>query len=418
MRRYLLAAALSCCFASAHAAFQVPGFELVQTAPIETTLKSDDLRGPIEVWSEMFDNAKSEICIGQFYVASVPGAPFEKVIERLEAAGKRGVKIRFLIDKKGVSGLSEKATVERLRAIPNLEMRVLDVNQLTGNGIIHAKYLIVDRSIAFVGSQNFDWRAFTHIHETGLRISDAKVAAQVQAVFDQDWNAQAALAAGKTVAPLQAKAAILASAPNAAAMVSAVPADASFLVASPAAYNPVGVADSEAVLPALLADAKQEIRVSMLDYAPLSYGPNGTRPFYAVVDNALRAAATRGVKVKLLVSNWNTEKPAISHLKSLAMLPNVEIRIVTLPKASTGFIPFARVWHSKTMVIDGKLAWIGTSNWAGGYFDLSRNLEVVMRNEAMAKRLYAVQEQAWSSPYAQPIDINKDYPKPNKGKEE
>lgn len=416
MRRYLLVAALTGCCATVHAAFQVPGFELVQTAPVETTLKSDDLRGPIEVWSELFDNARSEICIGQFYVASVPGAPFEKVIERLEAAGKRGVKIRFLIDKKGVGGLSEKATVERLRAIPNLEMRVLDVNQLTGNGIIHAKYLTVDRSVAFVGSQNFDWRAFTHIHETGLRITDAKVVGQVQAIFDQDWSAQAALAAGMRVAPLQAKAPILAGVP--AALASALPADASFLVASPAAFNPAGVADSETVLPALLADAKQEIRVSLLDYAPLSYGPQGTRPFYAVVDNALRAAATRGVKVKLLVSHWNTEKPAIHHLKSLAMLPNVEVRIVTVPKASTGFIPFARVWHSKTMVIDGKLAWVGTSNWAGGYFDLSRNLEVVMRNEAMARRLYALQEQAWTSPYAAALDINKDYPKPNKGKEE
>jgi phosphatidylserine/phosphatidylglycerophosphate/cardiolipin synthase-like enzyme len=197
-----------------------------------------------------------------------------------------------------------------------------------------------------------------------------------------------------------------------------LPPDANFLIASPGGFNPAGVPDSEVVLPALLADAKQEIRVSMLDYAPLSYGPNGTRPFYAVVDNALRAAATRGVKVKLLVSNWNLEKPAIAHLKSLAILPNVEVRVVTIPKASSGFIPFARVWHSKTLVIDGKLAWVGTSNWAGGYFDLSRNMEVVMRNEAMAKRVYALQEQAWSSQYAEPLDINKDYPKPNKGKEE
>src|SRR5690349_4602619 len=108
MRRIILAAVLAGCFASAQAAFQIPGFELVQTAPVETTLKSDDLRGPVEVWSELFDNAKKEICIGQFYIASVPGAPFEKVIERLEAAGKRGVKIRFLVDKKGVTGLSDK----------------------------------------------------------------------------------------------------------------------------------------------------------------------------------------------------------------------------------------------------------------------------------------------------------------------
>lgn len=413
MRRILLAAMLASCFASAQAAFQIPGFELVQTAPVETTLSSADLRNPVQVWSELFDNAKQEICIGQFYAASQSGTPFEQVFERLEAAGKRGVKIRFLMDKKGSTGPSDPATIARLKAIPNLELRILDVSKLTGNGIIHAKYLVVDRKQAFIGSQNFDWRAFTHIHETGLRISDAKVVGQVQAIFEQDWKAQAQLAAGQGVAPLQPKAAMLASpAPV------TLPAEPNFLVASPAAYNPPGVLDSEAVLPALLADARQEIRVQLLDYAPLSYGPNGTRPFYPVVDNALRAAATRGVKIKLMVSHWNLEKPAIYHLKSLAILPNVEVRVVTIPRASSGFIPFARVTHSKSMVIDGKLAWVGTSNWSGGYLDLSRNLEVVMRDENMAKRLWALQEQEWSSAYAQPLDINKDYPQPQKGKEE
>lgn len=132
----------------------------------------------------------------------------------------------------------------------------------------------------------------------------------------------------------------------------------------------------------------------------------------------MRAAAQRGVKIKLMVSNWNTEAPAIAYLKSLALLPNVEIRVVTLPKASEGFIPFARVIHSKTMSIDGKVAWVGTSNWAGGYFDLSRNLEVVMRNEQMAQRIAALHQQLWDSPYAAPLDVNKTYPKPSKGKEE
>jgi phosphatidylserine/phosphatidylglycerophosphate/cardiolipin synthase-like enzyme len=415
MRRFILAAALAAAFGSAHADFRIPGFELVQTAPVETTLTNADLRDPVTVWSELFDNAKSEIAIGQFYAASKPGAPFERVIERLEAAGKRGVKIRFLLDQKGV-GLSEASTLERIKAIPNLEFRVLDYNKLTGNGIIHAKYLIVDRATAFVGSQNFDWRSFTHIHETGLRISDTKIVSEIQAIFEQDWSAQAQLAQGRTVAPLQAKASVLASpAPRADA---AVAGEAATLLSSPAAFNPPGVLDSELMLPALLADAKEEVRVQLLDYAPLSYGPKGTRPYYAVIDNAVRAAANRGVKVKLMVSNWNLESPAQAYLKSLALVPNVEIRVVTLPKASTGFIPFARVIHSKTMVIDGKLAWVGTSNWSGGYFDLSRNIEVVMRNEQMAKRLAALHEQTWSSPYAQPLDVNKNYPKPNKAKEE
>ena len=394
--------------APAQAEFSIPGFELVQTAPVETALRSTDLRDPATVWTEMFDNAKSEIVIGQFYVVNKPGSVFEKVVERLAAAGKRGVKIRFLLDQKGVA-LSEQSTIDQLRAIPNLELRLLDFNKLTGNGIIHAKYMVVDGLTAFIGSQNFDWRSFEHIHETGLRITDAAIVGEVLAVFNQDWRAQALTT--QNVAP---------PALNAAASTPAVAAAApnyrqgAFLLASPYRYNPAGVGDSEAGLPALLADAKSEVRIQLLDYAPLSYGPKGTRPYYAVIDNAVRAAANRGVKVKLMVSNWNLEQPAQAYLKSLAVLPNVEIRVVTLPVASSGFIPFARVIHSKTMVIDNQIAWVGTSNWAGGYMDLSRNLEVVMRNEKMAQRLAATQEQIWTSKYAQALDINKQYPKPIK----
>ncbi len=408
MRRVLLSVVVPALLASAapaRADFSIPGFELVQTAPVETSLRSADLRDPATVWSEMFDNAKSEIVIGQFYAVNKPGSVFAKVVERLEAAGKRGVKIRFLLEQKGL-GLSEKPTLDQLRAIPNLELRVLDFSKLTGNGIIHAKYMVVDGSTAFIGSQNFDWRSFEHIHETGLRITDQKMVGEVLAVFNQDWRAQALTEQGVAVPALNVATAV----PNYRQDI--------FLLASPNRYNPAGIGDSESGLPALLAEAKSEVRIQLLDYAPLSYGPKGTRPYYAVIDNAVRAAANRGVKIKLMVSNWNLEQPAQAYLKSLAMLPNVEIRVVTLPRASSGFIPFARVIHSKTMVIDNQVAWVGTSNWAGGYMDLSRNMEVVMRNEKMAQRLAAMQEQTWSSQYAQALDINKQYPKPVKGSAE
>ncbi|MBJ7312070.1 phospholipase D-like domain-containing protein [Rugamonas sp. CCM 8940] len=404
MRRLLLPALLGAA-GLAHADFSIPGYELVHTAPLETSLATPDLRDAAAVWSELFDQARSEIVIGQFYVVNQAGSAFERVVERLAAAGKRGVKIRFLLDQKGV-GLSEPATIAQLKAIPNLDLRIIDFSKLTGNGIIHAKYLVVDRAVAYVGSQNFDWRSFSHIHETGLRISDAKVVGQVQAIFEQDWRAQALSSEGRTVPVLNSK------------PVAADYTQDAYLLASPNAYNPAGVGDSESGLPALLAEARGEVRIQLLDYAPLSYGPKGTRPYYAVIDNAVRAAANRGVKIKLMVSNWNLEMPAQSYLKSLAVLPNVEIRVVTLPLASTGFIPFARVIHSKTMVIDGKLGWVGTSNWSGGYLDLSRNLEVVMRNEKMAQRLAALHEQTWSSAYAQPLDINKLYAKPSKGSPE
>lgn len=403
MRRLLFSVLVAGLFAgNAHADFTIPGFELVHTSPVETTLANPDLREPVAVWSELFDAAKNEIVIAQFYAVSKPGTAFEKVLASLTQAGQRGVKIRFLLDLKGV-GLSEPATIEQLKAIPNLDLRIIDFNKITGNGIVHAKYLAVDGKVAYIGSQNFDWRSFAHIHETGLRITEPAIVSQVQAIFEQDWQAQALTAKGSRATVLNSKTVPANYAQNA------------FLLASPNAYNPVGVGDSESGLPALLADAKSEVRIQLLDYAPLSYGPNRTRPYYAVIDNAVRAAAQRGVKIKLMVSAWNTEAPAIAYLKSLALVPNVEIRIVTIPTASSGFIPFARVIHSKTMTVDGKLAWVGTSNWAGGYFDLSRNLEVVLRNEVMAQRLVALHEQTWSSSYAQPIDINKQYPKPAKG---
>ena len=405
MRRLIASLAILLgCTGSARAEFGIPGYELVHTAPLETTLATPDLREPLQVWSEMFDSARHEIVLGQFYVASQPGAAFEQVIARLAAAGARGVKIRFLMEEKGKFA-SDMPTIERLKKIPNLEFRYLDYSKLTGNGIIHAKYMVVDASTAYVGSQNFDWRSFVHIHETGLRITDAMMVGQLQQIFEYDWQAQELIAQGQAVPLLNQSVA------------SADDRQAAFLVASPNAFNPPGVGDSETELPKLLAAAKSEVRIQLLDYAPLSYGPNRTRPYYAVIDNAIRAALARGVKVKLMVSNWNTEQPAIAYLKSLALLPGMEIRIVTLPQASTGFIPFARVIHSKTMSIDGQLAWIGTSNWSGGYLDNSRNLEIVLRNEKMAQRIADLHQQTWESTYAQAIDVMKDYPKPVKGKE-
>jgi phosphatidylserine/phosphatidylglycerophosphate/cardiolipin synthase-like enzyme len=323
----------------------------------------------------------------------------DHVIERLEAAGKRGVKIRFLLEEKGLT-LSEPATLERLRAIPNLTFRVLPYARVSG-GIIHAKYMVVDGKRAFIGSQNFDWRSLEHIHETGLRISDAAVVGQVQAVFEQDWNAQQALTDNQPV-PLPAAS-------------QEPPRTGNYLVASPHRYNPPGVGDSQLELPRLLGEAKQEVRVQLLDYAPLSYGPDNTRPYYAVIDNAVRAAAARGVSVKLMVSNWNTDKRELPYLKSLAVLPNVQIKIVTLPQAKQGFIPYARVIHSKTMEIDGQVAWIGTSNWLGGYLDNSRNLEVVMHSEAMAKRVGQLHQQLWDGPYARALNVTEEYPEPHPG---
>lgn len=391
-----------CLFSSSVLAdFSIPGYELVYTAPVETALGAPDLRAPDAVWSALFDEAQHSLSLGEFYVANQNGSRLDNVLQHLRSAGERGVRIRFLLEEKGVA-LSTPETLAQLKAIPNLELRVIPYGKLTG-GILHAKYLLVDGKRAYVGSQNFDWRSLEHIHETGLLIDDLSVVKQLNAVFEQDWQAQEAMKQGIAVKPVMQAAVQDDTRPD------------NYLVASPKAFNPPGVLDSEAELPRLLMQAKTRVRIQVMDYAPLSYGPNRTRPYYAVIDNALRSAAARGVKVELMVANWSAKKPNIAYLKSLAVLPNVEVKIVTLPEASSGFIPFARVIHSKVMTIDKQKAWVGTSNWSGGYLDNSRNLEIVMQSPAMTARIDALFAQLWDSSYAQPIQLDKDYPAPRPG---
>ena len=107
------------------------------------------------------------------------------MIDAVLAAGRRGVKVRILSDTAMAATYPE--TLARFQGRPNIQTRLFDWKKLTG-GILHAKYFIVDGSEAFVGSQNFDWRALTHIQETGLRIRVPLFARALQRIFDADWG--------------------------------------------------------------------------------------------------------------------------------------------------------------------------------------------------------------------------------------
>jgi phosphatidylserine/phosphatidylglycerophosphate/cardiolipin synthase-like enzyme len=232
MVRYLVLPFLFFLASAAQAAFTVPGFELVVTSPVETVLQNPDLRTPVEAWSQLIDGAKKSLDFEEMYASGKDGEPLDTIMEKMEAAAKRGVKIRFLLEK-ALLVATNPATVERLKKIPGLELRILKFGDMSPGGIIHAKFFVVDGGkTAYIGSQNFDWRSLKHIHETGLLVSDRKIAGQAEAIFRHDWQAWALLQKGKKVPVLNKK---------------PVPANENqyaYLVASPNAYNPKGIPDS------------------------------------------------------------------------------------------------------------------------------------------------------------------------------
>ena len=379
-------------------AFSVQGFELVQSYPAETTLRSENLREAQDVWPEMIDSAKKTVDIEQFYISPSTGQPLEKSLDALRRAGERGVRIRFLLEKKFERNSLDGIAV--LKTIPNLELRIIEWSKIAGTGIVHAKLMVIDSSQAYVGSQNWDWRSLKHIHELGLRVSEPSVVKDVQAIVDYDWNAAELTNRGESLPAVNMKRPEVDRSRRA------------YLVASPWMWLPAGIGDSESELPRLVAEAAKSVDVQVMDYNPTTY--DRPKRFYPVFDNALRDASVRGVPVRLMVADWSTDEPAIHHLKSLSLLPGVFIKVCTIPQSKDGYVPFSRVIHSKYMTVDAKALWLGTSNWGGGYLDNSRNAELVVRDAALAAEAGGVFERVWQSSYCEALDLKKAYPKPKK----
>lgn len=383
-----LSSHLSLLLAGTLAFAQAPRPALVQSVPVGTNL--EDPRMPLarDVWPEMIRSATRTLDLAHFYVTNGPDpktSPLEPTLAALEAAGARGVRIRILLATRMLD--QDPVSVARLRKIPGAQFRAFDFGA-ENRGILHAKYFLVDGREAFVGSQNLDWRSLQHIHETGLRFSTPDLVKPLAAIFETDW----AFAATHIR-------------PEHLAAVTATARSTYELVASPPFLNPPGVRPALPALEELLGLAKSRIRVQLLTYSPVT----GRVNHWPILDNALRAAAVRGVRVELLVSDWNLEAPAVDHLKSLALVPNLEIRIASIPDLATGLIPFARVIHSKYMTVDGEILWLGTSNWSRDYFTASRNVEIIAREKDLAVQADGIFERLWNSRFSTRLDPGKSY---------
>ncbi len=363
--------------------------EVVTTIPVETSISGAGTRAASTVWPEMIRGARNTLDVAEFYLSTEPGSALEPVIAEVLEAGRRGVRVRILSD--AGMAMTYPGTLARLKGKPGIEARHFDWRKLNG-GILHAKYFVVDGREAYVGSQNFDWRALSHIHETGLRIRDPRFARALANIFEADWR----YSGGDAAAYRE---------PTATPPVR-FPKDAR-LVASPAEFNPPGVGNALEELIRLLDSSRQRVTVQLLSYSVET--PKGR---FVPIDEALRRAAGRGVSVRLLVADWNLRPSQVAGLKGLALVPNIEVRFAVIPPAARGFIPYARVVHSKVMRVDDDVCWVGTSNWGYDYFFRSRNVEVILKHPDIARVLDRLFLSLWEGPYVHRLDPDREYQAP------
>jgi phosphatidylserine/phosphatidylglycerophosphate/cardiolipin synthase-like enzyme len=374
-----------------------PSTELVESWPLETALDHSDLRDAKDVWRGLIDGARTRLDFAEFYASDDPKAPsaLTPIIEAVERAAARGVKVRWLADAQFAKTYPQ--LLERF-AKAGVDVRRFDVAKSLG-GVLHAKYFLADGQ-AYLGSQNFDWRSLEHIQELGVRTAVPAVVRALGDVFELDW-ALASGGAPPTPPP-----------PATGALGFPIDTDVGRVtfVASPKGWLPDPRLWDLPAIVKLIDSATHTVRVQLLTYRARG-GHSGDFP---EIESALQRAAARGVKVELLVSDWAKRKGMVEGLQALTA-PSLEVKFLTVPQHSAGFVPFARVAHAKYLVVDGARAWVGTSNWERDYFYASRNVGLVFEGGPLPGRLEAFFDDNWNGKLAETIDPTRAYAPPHVG---
>lgn len=167
------------------------------------------------------------------------------------------------------------------------------------------------------------------------------------------------------------------------------------VLASPSTLRPNGVSETLPELVRLMESATKSIKIQVYEYNTSVYGSQ-TR--FTALDDAIRAAAARGVQVQLLF-DMNAMKAGKADIQALSKLKNIQVKLVTLPQWSGGPLQYARLVHSKYLIVDDAQIWVGSENWSSGYFSRCRNLGLTLHDASVVDSLVQVQAKVWNSAY-------------------
>jgi phosphatidylserine/phosphatidylglycerophosphate/cardiolipin synthase-like enzyme len=393
---------------------QVVGtLEFLESYPEETELDLPEFDEACQVWPVLLGQAEQSIDVASFYFSrsgdgsdsQTPAGLTDCLVTSINAlvrAAGNGRQVRVLGDAKFQKTYPE--ALAMLDETEGVESRVVDLESHWG-GVMHAKYFVVDERILYVGSQNWDWRALTQIRELGALITHPELAGNLGSIFELDWS----LAGGHALEPVVLEESVpFARLPHALLKTTDGELVEAVLAASPPEGLPDDVPWDLPLLIEMISAATSTVRLQLLSYNVSDRDGN----YFAELDNALRAAAARQVKVSILISNWSKVHYKLHWLQSLAAVDNINVKFSNIPEHSRGFIPYARVEHPKYMTVDGQRAWLGTSNWSRDYFYFSRNVSLFFHGAGAAAPLDRFFARGWNSPYSEIVDPSGHYEPP------
>lgn len=385
--------------------------KLVETIPDGIDLRSTALPS-VEAFTRLIDGAQHSIDISAFYMTfsaegSLSHAHGHAVYGALLEALARGVAVRVVVD----TALGENADVPGLVAA-GATVREISYGDVVGIGVLHTKLLLADvhgeQPRAYLGSANCDARSLQHVQELGVLIEGEELVRDLYLIFETYWT----LTKGRMPTHSELK---RFSSPMTLTRPGNVTVSGSktktFFSASPPSLVPAARTDDATALIHVINSAKHSLSLSVMDYSPVYRGRNTT---WWGVEDAIRGAAQRGVRVRLLVGKWPVTQPSgsspnpsvVPYLFSLNMLKNVEVHAMSLPDVTDPWEPYVRVNHAKYVVADGgQSIFVSTSNFTPSYWHESAGISLVMEGaSAVSAGLDAIFERNWGSQFSKTLE--------------
>ena len=154
------------------------------TLPTSSNLIISDINA-LSLLPLLLRTAKHSLAIQVEYLNDPPGDGALNLKQIILHAAKNGVAVQLMLPPlspapPGVPSADNNETYRTLSPIVSVNV--------TPQYFIHAKMIIADQRLAFVGSQNLSHQSLHYSREVGILISNKSVVANLLAVFNADWK--------------------------------------------------------------------------------------------------------------------------------------------------------------------------------------------------------------------------------------
>lgn len=289
---------------------------------------------------QAIDASKTSVRVALYEFSS------RNILAALQRAKRRGVKVQVILDYSNAFPENEPGAEYRRRRSEQIWALVRDkfdvriLRGVTQFGINHNKFGLFDGKMAQFGSYNWSYTSeHSHYENANFSVEKPRVAA-LNAYYDYLWNqavpeAQARLHVWPETVPDP-------------------PAEANPSVAFNGIKLPLYVFAPGDKLEDALVAAIDAARTSV-DYAMFS--PRSTK-----IAQALKRAADRGVRVRAVIDESQSQSEYFKPYVDWLALNGAEVKTLSGPTGPESDFPMAEKMHNKFMILDGKLVETGSAN--------------------------------------------------------